>query len=113
MLQNVHIRSCQKVLLRLAALACTFVALQLVAQSKQGSGTNRATAVMQVRINVAPVVLAPAARHSAQAASPITYNVPTRPVRLTIREELRPLVPGDGVPSSAGALVRVRTVVAD
>ncbi|MFI5105161.1 MAG: hypothetical protein ACHP79_09585 [Terriglobales bacterium] len=69
---------------------------------------------MHIRVNVVPVVMAPAARRSARAESSITYSLPARPANIFINEELRPPGPNDGLPPAASkAMVRVTTVVVD
>jgi hypothetical protein len=89
-------------------------ALPLESQNSRSSHSNSAQAVMHIQVNVVPVVMLPAARQSARAESSITYNVPSRPAKIFINEELRPPGPNDGLPPAASkAMVRVTTVVAD
>lgn len=98
----------------MAATVCFFAALPLQSQNSRSSHSNSAQAVMHIQVTVVPVVMAPAARQGVGAESSITYNVPARPAKISINEELRLPRPNDGVPPAASkAMVRVTTVVAD
>ena len=101
-------------LLITATAACALAALPLQSQNGPGNHTNSAQAAMHIRVNVVPVVMSPAARQNVRAESAITYNLPARPAKISINEELRLPRPNDGVPPAASkAMLRVTTIVAD
>jgi hypothetical protein len=112
MIRDICTRFCRKALLLLAVGVLVFSALPLDSQNNKGTGTNTASAVMQIRINIVPMVFSPAPK-VAVASSGVTYNVPTHAARLSVREELRAVNAKDGLELKAGALVRVTTVVAE
>ena len=99
----------RKILPIMAAAVCVLSVLPLESQN-----TDSAQAVMHIHVTGVPVVMAPAARQSVGAESSITYNVPARPAKISITEELRLPGPNDGIPPAASkAMVRVTTVVVD
>ena len=101
-------------LLITATAACALAALPLQSQNGPGNHTNSAQAVMHIRVNVVPVVMAPATRQNVRAESAITYNLPARPAHVTVSEDLRLLNAEDGFPALIGkSFVRVTTVVAE
>lgn len=91
---------------------CAVAVLPLHSQNNRSSRTSTAQAVMQIRANVVPMVLAPAPNQNARAETVVTYNLPATQVRLSIVEEVRPLAAPDKITAPAGTQLRTVTIVA-
>jgi hypothetical protein len=88
------------------------VALVFMAALPASAQSNSAQAVLHIRINIVPVVMAPPAPEPIKPlSSGIAYNVPTSKSNVEVIEQTRPLsAPGSS--GFQGAVLRTVTIVA-
>ena len=75
--------------------------------------SDRAPAVLNIKVNVVPTVALPPVQQAAPATNAVTYNFSTVKPGVEVREEIRPL-PGSAVGQSGnseGAILKTLTIV--
>ena len=99
----------------IVALPIFFLMLASLPAVAQNGNTksNRATAVLNIRVNVVPTVALPPVRQAAPVSNAVTYNFSTVKPDVEVREEIRPLF-GNSVGQSVnreGAILKTLTIV--